>query len=405
MKPTVLLTGLLSMERYRLELGNMGNWYIAQSVLVQLSQRFSHIYSTWDISLMAQRALGISAKFTFIDPRQESKLLQVASSEDVEVLEIHGDLLGDNSLNLSMEALKDSLKLTQRLRRVNKDISLMATSIGPFTETKCEYDEIRKTMNLYKFIYLREHQSLDIARDELSLSTIAQFAPCPSVLFPDSYENIDDIHNFKRVVFTKHNGKPRVALALSRWNLPGVSFYSKDYPSQSLDPALHLIRQLSDLGYCISIVSHSNGFIVDERGEPKVTNGRDYELAKRLWMMSESRGIDCHIVAGLSPRSASKLLGDMDYVIAGRVHAGMISACQNVPTLFVEYANGPRAHKVRGFSDTFANSNTINFNAKTSSFQLYTLNPNDLALERERLKRLTKKIKLDASLQFDWGTK
>lgn len=401
MKCSVLLTGLLSLDRYRLELGNIGNWYIAQTVLLELNSRYSTIFSTWNISQTAQDALGISSKFKYINYFNEIELLRIAKRDEVDVIEVHGDLLGDNSFNLSSDSLSVSLELTRKMQEQTKNTFLLASSIGPFNRTKSQDNKIKEVLQNYALIYLRESESVNIAHNYIGGSVSYKLAPCPSVLFPDTAKIVKEFHHFPVLQTRLEDSKPKVAIVLSRWNLAGTNFSDSTYPSRAIESICNLITYLSEIGYSVYIVSHSNGFDLDSLGGPVVTSGRDYELANLLKTHSESRGVNCRIISGISPRSASFVLGDMEYVIAGRVHAGMISASQNVPTTFVEYGNGPKAHKVKGFSELFQIQNTIDLNRPLSDLSQYILKPEELAAENMRLGSVTISLKDKARRQFE----
>ena len=46
------------------------------------------------------------------------------------------------------------------------------------------------------------------------------------------------------------------------------------------------------------------------------------------------------------------ILGQFDMVISGRVHAAVGAMSQSVPTVVLDYGHEPKAHKLRGFTES-----------------------------------------------------
>jgi colanic acid/amylovoran biosynthesis protein len=50
------------------------------------------------------------------------------------------------------------------------------------------------------------------------------------------------------------------------------------------------------------------------------------------------------------PWQTKAIIGSMDMLVSGRVHASVAALSQSVPTVLMDYGHAPEAHKIRGFA-------------------------------------------------------
>src|SRR5690606_37612818 len=85
----------------------------------------------------------------------------------------------------------------------------------------------------------------------------------------------------------------------------------------------------------------------------KLKHGRDYPIIKQLQSVVEKRGIAKDVIAldGLYDTWETKaIIGSMDMLVSGRVHAAVAALSQSVPTVIIDYGHEPKAHKLKGFA-------------------------------------------------------
>lgn len=345
MNKKIFIGGLLSLEPNRLENGNIGNWYIASAVLSQFKNY--EVYTSWQISQKTLKRLGIS-NIQILDKIELEKRVQ-NSPRDSLYIDIHGDLMGDNAQLLGEGRLLESIERTLQIQNY-VPTAFLASSPGPFEECKEILNLIKKCYSQYKYISLREPSSYQVLKDldfDLSKTVIR---PCPSVLFQEQVKRQEFMEDFN--IFQKKSSKKIVGLALSNWNLPVESFWNEKIGEDTLLKIEKLIQILIRLDVSIALISHSNGFITHSDGSISLTPGRDRKLIDQILKIPKIRTLknQIYIAPDMPPLEMYHFIGKLDAILAGRVHAGLAALSQGVPTLFIDYATGPLAHKTRGFS-------------------------------------------------------
>lgn len=153
---------------------------------------------------------------------------------------------------------------------------------------------------------------------------------------------------------TRNNrSAPVVGFIVCGWNF-GNGPYDKwpraDAEYETFAAAVELVSE--KLGATVCLLSHSNGF--DIPPEPFVLrHGRDYPVAKQLQEVVRKRGIANNVIAldGIYDAWQTKaIIGQLDMLISGRVHAAVAALSQNIPTVILDYGHEPKAHKLRGFA-------------------------------------------------------
>lgn len=344
MDKKIFIGGLLSLEPHRLENGNIGNWYITSAILSQFKKY--EVYTSWQISQKTLERLNIS-NIQILDEVELEK--KVKSTRDSLYIDIHGDLMGDNSQLLGEGRLLESVERTMRIQNY-VPTAFLASSPGPFENCNEILNLIKKCYSQYNYISLREPSSYDLLKDLNFDFSKTVIRPCPSVLFQEQVNNQEFMQDFN--TFQKKSSKKIVGLALSNWNLPVESFWNEKVSEDSLMKITKLIKILLRLDLSVALISHSNGFKINPDGSVCSTPGRDRRLIDQILKIPDVRTFKNRIFTApdMRPREMYHFLGKLDAILAGRVHAGLAALSQGVPTLFIDYATGPLAHKTKGFS-------------------------------------------------------
>lgn len=111
---------------------------------------------------------------------------------------------------------------------------------------------------------------------------------------------------------------------------------------------------INELKADIMIFSHTNGFELPPQF--KLINGRDFMILNQFYKLLVDRNQNYreHVILvdePLLPCNIKKLIGRLDMLITGRVHASVAATSQCVPTVYMEYnQNVIYSDKMYGFS-------------------------------------------------------
>jgi len=340
----VFLTGLLSVEMHRLENGNIGNWYIASSVLQGLTSANFEVETTWQVSKSTLERLGVHDKV---------KVLPLGSSLPTAtdlVLEVNGDLWGDNSLLLGRNKLKELLVSTWSAQKTGIPTAQMGGSLGPFVETGDLEPLAREVFDSYDSVIFREPASAKSLISSGFSNKNISVLPCPSLLFRED-PTLEGENEYSRLATFSGESK-KVGIAISAWNVSGSDWKTRDFSNTDLSPITSMIETLLHDGHCPVLISHSNGFSVT--GDEILRKpGRDRDLVSAVLSALGESSKRVFVVSDLTPQDMWGLIGRLDFLFAGRIHAGAAAVAQGVGVQFIKYANGPEAKKVEGFAEIF----------------------------------------------------
>lgn len=111
---------------------------------------------------------------------------------------------------------------------------------------------------------------------------------------------------------------------------------------------------INELKADIMIFSHTNGFELPPQF--KLINGRDFMILNQFYKLLVDRNQNYreHVILvdePLLPCNIKKIIGRLDMLITGRVHASVAATSQCVPTVYMEYnQNVIYSDKMYGFS-------------------------------------------------------
>ena len=388
----IFLTGLLSLEMHRLENGNIGNWYIASAVLKQLVNQGFEVVTTWQIHDSTLERIGV---------RDGVQILPIDSTNWTEasvVLEVNGDLWGDNSTLLGEERLKNQLLRTQRAQQEGMRTAIIATSPGPFAKTAQLEQLAREVFESYDLVVCREpYSAREIVAAGFSNSNL-HVLPCPSVLFDEEVSShaIRELDQLK----TNYRVQQKIGISISAWNIAHANWDDNEFSEMQLKPITTIVYNILEQGDLPVLISHSNGFSVDS-GLFVQTQGRDRKLIDAIIRSIGESASQVFVISDLPPADIWKILGNLDMIIAGRVHAGAAAVAQGVPAQFIFYANGPFAAKVQGFAEIFHQPPSISLQSCSDSTQIIV----EAALKHQKAEAqrqdLVAVIRQQSKMQFD----
>lgn len=364
-----------------MEFGNLGNAYVAYgffgllrrwfpqariSTTLEFSSGFLARYSLtqlpkelWDSGpqwgLSDARADRISAErlgpHGFYEP--SSSYLQAVIDADV-VLDLSGDMWGDNANEIHAHRFETGLLRILTAQILGKKTALVASSPGPFSDEALN-GLAGEVLRGYDLVLNRESKSTAVLETTFGPIVEARSRSCPSVEFITTVKE-------KIGINATPSMQPTIGFSICGWNLPGS--YWRD---TQIDPIL--LKELSTLvhnlamfsGARMVLFSHANGFQLDSAKKTDLP-GRDYELARQIFddVKNSSKGLMVELEQQvLGPEKTIELISDFDLLISGRAHGCLAGLALGVPTVMVDYANGARAHKTRGFMDLFGQGDRI----------------------------------------------
>ena len=108
---------------------------------------------------------------------------------------------------------------------------------------------------------------------------------------------------------------------------------------------------INERGENVVIFSHSDGFVREP--EFKRVPWRDYKMGEQLYELLLKRGIadskKLFRIKGIyQPWEIHRFIGGLDKLISGKLHGAVAGMEQYIPTLPIDFQNGPISHKMQG---------------------------------------------------------
>lgn len=392
----IFVTGLMSLHWGRLEYGNVGNYYITEPFFRQLHRVFPNaeivttlqmtsefqvrenisslpldLYYVWEpedvqkafaeygAASLYSKSGCLSLRTNFIDEVLKSDL----------IINLSGDMWGDYAEHVGHKRFLVDLLKFRTAQLLKKPTVLFAGSQGPFRDAA--------TRDFAKVVY--EGFTAVIAREPNSVINVEQYGfntgntevfACPAFLFqPEKSESMEKIFRAERIAASE-DSRPLVGLVVCGFNFaeqPYDKWPRADSEFASwIEVAEHIINTC---GARLILLSHSNGF--DIPPQPfKLKHGRDYPIAKRLGELIIDKGVakmeDVLIPSEpYIPKQLKAIIGRLDMLVTGRVHASVAATSMCVPTVFIRYNKGMKSTKIDGF-------------AKLLDMQNYVVSPDDV---------------------------
>lgn len=375
---SILVTGLCTLHWGRLQYGNIGNYYIVEPLFRQLHKHFPdyriittfqmdeqfirkedievvpmELYYSWneedvpnaykDVEVAEKRAHNIECELT----QWVECLLNCEY-----VINVSGDMWGNNAEHVGHKRfLVDCLKM-KAAQLLQKKTILYAVTPGPFSD-KEENQLAKEVFNKFDLVVIREKVSRDnLIKWGFSIEHVV-WAPCPSFLFE---ANKDYRSKWTQCIGNSHEQQRKViGITFGGFNLPCGPYDMWPRAEEQYEVYVKLAEYvMNDLKADIVIFSHTNGFDLPPHFRLKC--GRDYMILEQLYhiLLKKNPKYEEHIKLidePLLPCDIKKVIGNLDMLITGRVHASVAATSQCVPTVYVEYDRRViYSDKMTGFS-------------------------------------------------------
>lgn len=310
------------------------------------------LYYAWDGKDLekGRRELAISQAFAQNGGRLtgESPYINEVLKADL-VVDFSGDIWGANADFLGPDRFEIGLIKDRVAQLLGKPTAMIAGSPGPFSNVQT-MELARCTYSNFVLVTNREDLSKRLLQAE-GFDTSKTFnCACPAFLFeptPDqkSQTVLEDMRSFA-------GSRPLVGFVVCGWNFGKAPFDRWPREDVEFAPFVDTVRQLVKRGAAVACLSHSNGFDVPP-AVFRLKHGRDFPIAERIHEMcgrviGKNSVFLCREV--LTPGQTKAVIGGLDFLVSGRVHAAVAGLSQGIPTAIIDYGHEPRAHKLRGFA-------------------------------------------------------
>lgn len=381
----ILIIGQCTLHWGRMEFGNIGNFYIMEPFFRLLHETFPNadikttfqmsdsfckredvecvpmeLYYGWNDDFnLASRELEIALSYQENGVQTESTpYIDLVKQMDL-VIDFSGDIWGDNADFLGDDRFYVGLVKDRVAQIFAKKTAMIAGSPGPFSEGK-NLEFAREVFENFDIVTNRESISKGLLEDYGFNTTRTESLTCPAFRFQPS--SVNEIKNFNKVGDIISNERESIGFLICGWNFINGPFDKWPRPDSDYDVFVEALEKFSnEVDADIYLMSHSNGFPIPP-ADFKLIHGRDYPIMKQLQRILEQRGKAKNIFMLDEVYDAwqtKAILGQFDAVISGRVHAAVGAMSQNVPTVVIDYGHEPKAHKLRGFTESAGQLNYL----------------------------------------------
>lgn len=374
---TIFIIGQSSVHWGRVEFGNIGNYYILEPAVRGLHQTFANLQLLTTLQLSDRfqqeekiKSLPLDLYYGFkkddlkiaeeeyhlaLEYNKTGKLhkitpfMEVVLKSDL-IIDFSGDIWGDNADFLGENRFLVGLYKSRTAQLLGIKTAMIAGSPGPFNTQK-NLDFTREVFENFDLVTNRETYSRKILEQlDFNLAKLKDLS-CPSFLF----EAEKDLE-LKRIHPELSDSRKNqvVGVIICGWNFPSHSFDTSKRTDAEYDfmvlPLVEFLKQNKEVKLCL--MSHSNGFNPDEKPF-RLLHGRDYENIKQLEQILIQKGFGESVFSlneVYEPKTTKAIIGGFDMLISGRIHGAVAGFSQAVPTVVIDYGNGPEAHKLKGFA-------------------------------------------------------
>jgi len=377
---TILVTGLGSLQWGRLEYGNKGNYYIIAPVFYHLHRVFpeAEIITTFQLSdefqaLANVKSVPLSLYFSWRENEEDLKealqeyaiaelyqktgvftattpFLETLKKTDL-IVSPSGDMWGDNRDSTGANRLLIDLLKNATAQRLGVPTVLFTSSPGPIDDM-----EMR---SVAKDVY--ENFTAVINRESVSTELFASYGfdvsntvnrACPAWLFSSElYPEAVDLIKLKtdEGIPTDEN---LVGFIVTTNSLPEGSFSDWERADDDFISLAELVEYaVNEQDETFVLFSHSDGFKLEPSFH--MVHWRDYKMVSQLYDVLKKRGIvnmnKVFKIDGVyQPWVVHSFIGSLKKLVSGKMHGAVAGMEQLVPTLPIDFQNGPVAHKIQG---------------------------------------------------------
>lgn len=357
----IMVTGLCTLHWGRLQYGNVGNYYIVEPLFrllhkyypeaeivttFQMDDNFisreninvvpMELYYAWQCDDVGKAEKDVETAQKYVVDTDSVKLTPYLSCiKDADlIINVSGDMWGANAEHVGHERFYvDCLKM-KAAQILNKRTVLYAVTPGPFPIER--RDLALEVFSKFDLVVIREKVSFDnLKKWGFPLDNVV-WAPCPSFLF-----ETDSNYTSKWTDLISQSGSKIIGFTFGGFNMPVGPYDMWPRENAQYDVFIKIIEHIiNDLDCRICIFSHTNGFELPPHF--KLINGRDFTILSRLYELLIEKN-ECYketiilINEPLLPVQLKTIIGKLDMLVTGRVHASVAATSQCVPTVFMEY--------------------------------------------------------------------
>lgn len=376
----ILVTGLCTLHWGRLQFGNIGNYYIVEPLFRQLHKHFPEycilttfqmdqnfcereditivpmeLYYNWSPEEDVERAkkdLECAKRYMEGDEPELTSYVHLVNDCEY-IINVSGDMWGDNAEHVGHDRfLVDCLKM-KTAQVLNKKTILYAVTPGPFYTSK-NIEFVKEVFSGFQLVVIRERVSYtNLQKWGFSVDNVV-WAPCPSYLFEknDKYKS----KWTEKIEMSQNKQRKVIGLTFGGFNMPVGPYDMWPRNEEQYDVFISLVEYIvKELDSDIIIFSHTNGFELPPKF--KLINGRDFVILNEFYNLVVKRYPNFKknitiIDEPLLPCDIKTVIGMLDILVTGRVHASVASISQCIPTVFMEYdRNVIYSDKMSGFSE------------------------------------------------------
>lgn len=372
----ILIIGQCTLQKGRMEFGNIGNYYIIEPFIREIHKVFPNakIKTTMQMSNNFQKnenvkSIPISNFYEWTETDLSTALEELAIAEIYSktnilikktsyikevlwadlVINFSGDMWGDNANFIGKNRFLIGLIKDRVPQLMGKKTVMLAGSPGPFKNQKIK-EFAKEVYKNFDIVTNREPYSTELLKDEgFDISKTTNLA-CPAFLFETT-----KVGNFNALIKStkQFSSNKKVGFIICGWNFTEGPFDKENRNDSEFMKFVEAVEYIStELKSDVFLMSHSNGFPIPPK-KFKLTYGRDFYIAKKLYEIIINRNIakNVHLLDSVYDSWKTKaILGCFDMLISGRVHGAVGGLSQNVPTVFIDYGHEPKAHKIIGFA-------------------------------------------------------
>ena len=374
---TILLIGQCTLHWGRMEFGNIGNYYILEPLVRQIHKAFpgANLQTTFQLSdefcarekiqcLPMDLYYGYSGddlestkkELKLVKETLESNKSACGISPFVDevlksdlVIDFSGDIWGDNANFLGKDRFEVGLLKDLIAQTLEKPTVMIAGSPGPFSNENTK-SLAQQVYRKFRVVTNRESISKELLENEGFDVSRTYDCACPAFLFEPTHgtQSADVVARLRNLA----KGKPIVGLVVCGWNFSSGPFDKWPREGDEFVAFANIAKALLDQEAFVVCMSHSNGF--DVPPSPfRLKQGRDFPIAQRVFEITKNKlkNPNLYLLEDiLLPGEIKSVIGALDFLISGRVHAAVAGMSQAVPTAILDYGHEPKAHKLRGFA-------------------------------------------------------
>ncbi len=268
-----------------------------------------------------------------------TSLLNTYYNNDI-IIDLSGDTYGDNIPLRNF--IKHSFDLLSA-KLMGKPVVSLANSPGPFSG-KLRRFIASLVFNNLTLITTREPISASLLRN-MNIRTPIITTACPAFLLESAQE--ERVKQLMELEGITENYKPLIGFTLGGYNLYSEQTWDTPKTLKDIELYIPVINfLLNNLHAQVLLIPHV--YRIDPRTGQYI-QGPDYFILKAIYqeITKVNNKVEMlKLIEGTySPYEVKGLIGELDFFISGRLHAGVAALSQCVPTVLLAYG-----HKHFGFA-------------------------------------------------------